>query len=85
MHETAISTQERVFAYFRDTYGFTADETLADVRLMSVIDSLGVLSLITFLEEAFQVRVETDGLTAENFGTPALVARYVERRLTQAT
>ena len=44
-----------------------------------VIDSLGVLDLVTFLQEEFSVTVEDDDLTPENFQNIERMAQFVER------
>jgi acyl carrier protein len=44
-----------------------------------VIDSLGVLDLVSFLQEEFSVAVEDDDLTPENFQNIERMAQFVER------
>ncbi len=34
-----------------------------------IVDSLGVFSLITFIEERFQVKIQPEDVVMENFGT----------------
>jgi acyl carrier protein len=46
-----------------------------------VIDSLGVLELVTFLQEEFSLAVEDDELTPENFQSIQSIAQFVEQRL----
>jgi acyl carrier protein len=46
-----------------------------------VIDSLGVLMLIGFLEQQFGVIVEPSEVTVENFQSVASIARLVEEKL----
>jgi acyl carrier protein len=44
-----------------------------------IIDSLGVLDLVTFLQEEFSVAVADDDLTPENFQNIECMAQFVER------
>lgn len=44
-----------------------------------IIDSLGVLDLVTFLQQEFSVAVADDDLTPENFQNIERMAQFVER------
>ena len=46
-----------------------------------IIDSLGVLELVTFFEQEFSVAAADEDLTPENFQNIECMARFVERRL----
>jgi len=46
-----------------------------------IIDSTGILELVTFLEETFEITVEDDELIPENLDTLTNVVDYVERKL----
>ena len=46
-----------------------------------IIDSLGVLELVTFLQSEFSLQVEDDELTPENFQSIHSIAQFVEQRL----
>ncbi len=45
-----------------------------------ILDSLGVLDLLGFIEEAFSVSFGDDELVPENFQTINRLAAYIERR-----
>jgi acyl carrier protein len=45
-----------------------------------IIDSLGVLEIVTFLQEEFSLAVEDDELTPENFQSIHSIAQFVEQR-----
>lgn len=53
------------------------EESLLDAQ---VIDSLGILELVAFLEEAFAIEVTDDDLSLENFASIGALARFVDRR-----
>ncbi len=60
------------------------DTTLAnDLPLMEsgIIDSLGIFTLIMFVEEAFGVKVEPEEVVLENFKTIDAITRMVVERL----
>jgi len=43
-----------------------------------IIDSLGVLEIVTFLQQEFSVAVADEDLTPENFHSIECMARFVE-------
>ena len=45
-----------------------------------VIDSTGVLEIVVFLEEQFDIKVEDDELLPENLDSISNVAGFVERK-----
>ena len=45
-----------------------------------LIDSTGVLELVTFLEEKYDVTVEDDEVTPENLDSVRLIAQFVQRK-----
>ena len=45
-----------------------------------VIDSLGVLDVVAFIEEEFQIKVEDEDLTADNFQNISKIASFVSKK-----
>lgn len=56
-----------------------------DVMLLEsgIIDSLGVLDVVQFLEEAFSIKIDDEDLVPENFRTLQAIVSFVERKLVQ--
>ncbi|MBB6351436.1 acyl carrier protein [Nonomuraea muscovyensis] len=53
-----------------------SEELRADTDLTDAgLDSLGIVELLTSLEQAYGVRFAEDALTRETFGTPATLWR----------
>lgn len=46
-----------------------------------VLDSLGVLEVVTFVEKEFQITVGDDELLPENFNSISCMAVFVQRKL----
>ncbi len=46
-----------------------------------IIDSTGVLELVTFLEDEFSIEVDDEELTPENLGSIDNVALYLKRKV----
>ncbi len=51
-----------------------------ELLLSGMIDSLGVMSLVSFIEEQFQIDIPFEDVTLENFATVDAMARYIEPR-----
>lgn len=49
-----------------------------------IIDSLGVLDLVGFLEEAFDVKIDDDDLIPENFGNIECIVAFVQKKNSQS-
>jgi acyl carrier protein len=45
-----------------------------------IVDSLGILDVVAFIEAEFNVKVEDEDLTSENFQNIARMARYLDRK-----
>jgi acyl carrier protein len=43
-----------------------------------IIDSTGILELVTFLEETFKIKVEDEELVPENLGSVSAIAGYLK-------
>lgn len=61
--------------------GLGADDSLTE---SGVIDSMGVLELITFIEERFGFTVPDSDTLPENLDSIARLVTYVEKRLSEA-
>jgi len=46
-----------------------------------IFDSMGLLNLISFLEEDFKIKVEDSELDAGNFGSIDAIASFLEKKL----
>jgi acyl carrier protein len=46
-----------------------------------IIDSTGVLELVTFLEESFEIQVDDEELIPENLDSINNVSAYLERKM----
>lgn len=62
------------------------DELLGDEDPLiesGIIDSMGVMSLLAFLEKEFSIEIPGDDLLPENFASITAVAALVERQRTR--
>jgi acyl carrier protein len=76
--DTVVSA---VRTYVRENFLYAKpDAALADDASLleqGVIDSMGVVELVEFLQGTFGIHVEDDEITEDNLGTIRAIARYV--------
>ncbi len=63
---------------FEDDGSLAAEKSFLD---NGIIDSTGVLELITFVEETYGIKVEDNEIVPENLDSIRNVASFVDRRL----
>lgn len=53
-----------------------------DVPLLAsgIVDSLGVLDLVAFIEQSFMIQVSDDELTPDNFANIGTMSSFVEKK-----
>ena len=61
--------------------GITDLSETDDLVEAEVMDSLGIMKLILFLEETFDVKISDDDLTLENFSSIQTIYSLVERKI----
>ena len=75
----------RIRRYVLENFLFSDDESQlhneASFLEEGVVDSTGVLELVLFVEETFDVTVEDDEILPENFDSVNQLAAYVRTRL----
>jgi acyl carrier protein len=78
---TVDSVLQRTRAYITENFLYMRkDVQLGDADSLlerGVIDSMGVMELVQFLEKEFGIHVKDDDITEENLGTLAAIAKYV--------
>ena len=66
------------FMFADDDGQLTREASLFD---NGIIDSTGVLDLVSYIEETYEIQVEDTDLVPENFDTLANIRAYIEKRL----
>jgi acyl carrier protein len=66
------------FLYARPNYVVGEDEHLLE---KGVVDSMGMVELITFLQDQFGVEPADDEITEDNFATLQRIAGFVARKI----
>ena len=70
------------FLYMRPDFRVDPDDSLLRTGVM---DSLGVMEVIEFVEEIAGIQVAEDEITEANFGTLNAIARYIMRKTGSST
>jgi len=65
------------FFFGRLPEGFTADDSFIE---LGVLDSTGVLELVTFVEKEFGIEIVDDELSPENLDSVNVLLGYLERK-----
>lgn len=70
------------FLYARAGWTLRDDDSLIDT---GVVDSIGIVELIAFLQEAFDVVIGEDEITERNLGSLAAIGRFVGGKCQERT
>ncbi len=82
-----MSARERIRAFLLENFYVTDPTDLADdthLITSGIVDSTGMLEVITFLEREYGVQVEDRETTPENLATVERLDAFVARKLAAA-
>lgn len=78
-----METTEAIREFIRTTFLFGSSNHFSDDDSFmenGIIDSTGVLELVSFVEGRFDIDVKDDELVPENFDSTSKLAEYVARK-----
>jgi acyl carrier protein len=78
-----IATQIRDFIAVNLLYsdnGFRYDDQASFLE-QGIVDSVGIMELVAFVEDHFQFTVQDEDITPDNFDSVSSLTSYVERNL----
>ncbi|MGD2165533.1 MAG: acyl carrier protein [Anaerolineae bacterium] len=79
-----MTVEEQIKRWIADNFLFTDDGFALpdDASLLEegIVDSTGVLELVMFVEETFDITVEDDEILPDNFDSVTKLAAYVRRK-----
>ncbi len=78
----SIETEVRQYILDNFLFGRTEVEVSSDASFLDlgIIDSTGVLELITFLEDKYQIKIEDEELVPANLDSLKGITRFVEAK-----
>ena len=77
-------TRDKIRSFIMENFLFGNDQGLNDDTSLldeGVIDSTGILELVSFLEEEFDISVEDDEILPENLDSIKNVVAYLKRKM----
>lgn len=77
------STREQIRSFILQKFPAARKRAFDDdVALLTsgIVDSLGMLDLVAFLEESFSISLSDDELSPENFASVRHLASFVQRK-----
>jgi acyl carrier protein len=74
--------EERLRTFVVDELGFDGDQLTDDYPLIErgVVDSMGILSLVSFVEGEYGVEIQDEELVPQHFGTIGGIADLVRSK-----
>jgi len=77
------STNARIRSFIVKKFPAARKKELRDDQPLlesGIIDSLGMLDVVAFLEQTFSIRIEDDDLTPENFASIERLTNFTEEK-----
>ena len=65
------------FIFSSNGFDLSEDDSFLDA---GVVDSVGVLELVTYVEETFAIQVADEEVVPENFDSLARLSAYIDRK-----
>ena len=75
--------RDRIHGFLASRFPAIGDRKLTDIDPLledGLIDSLGILDLVGFLETEFGIKIEDEELNPENFDNITAMVQFVERK-----
>jgi acyl carrier protein len=60
--------------------GSGIDSVTPEDDLLEVVDSLGIVELVAFLEQTYRIKIDDDDLDPENFRSVARIVALIEKK-----
>ncbi len=69
-----------IYAYIKEEINYSKDfDVGTNIIEEGLIDSMGVLTLVSFLETKYAIEVDLEEITVDNFATVRNIAEFVKR------
>lgn len=73
----------KIRAFILENFPIARRQDISDDALLlgsGIIDSIGILQIVTFLEDEFAITVDDEEFIPENFQTIAHIAKFVQSK-----
>ena len=77
-----MADTDAIRTFIRREFLYDKDASIGehDILFPDLIDSLGVMELVDFVEETYSVDIEEDELLAENFSSLSAISALIDRK-----
>ena len=73
---------EEIFIYIKNEFNYSNDFDIAtNIVKEGLVDSMGILTLVSFLERRYHVEIDFEDITPDNFKTVGAIARFIKKLL----
>jgi len=79
-----MTNLQMIRSFITENFLFSDDESLNENESLleqGIIDSTGILELVSFVESTFDITVADDDIVPENFDSISNVVNYLERKI----
>lgn len=76
--------RDEIRKFIVEKFLFSCGDQLDDEASLletNTVDSIGILEIVSFIENRFNLKVEDEELTAENLDSVSKISRFVEKKL----
>jgi len=82
VNESELQGEIKKFIVENFLFGDASAAPAADQQLVQsgLVDSTGILEIVSFLESRYGIATADDELAAENFGSIATIAKFVQKK-----
>lgn len=81
-----MSAEQKIRNYILENYLFTDDQSVLanDDSFLDkgILDSTGILEVIYFLEDEFNIKIEDEEMIPENLDSVARITHFIDRKST---
>lgn len=74
---------DKIITYIKEEIALMPLESIdvhEDLLGSGIVDSLGMMKLVVFLEKEFQVKIAPEDMTVENFDTIYHISEYLSKK-----
>ncbi len=79
----ANKLEDRLYQFIQDNFPSARQKDITPATKLldeGVVDSLGLLLLVEYLEDEFDITTDDDELQVENFGSIESLTRFIEKK-----
>ncbi len=76
---------EEIYTYIKNEFNHSDDFDIAtNIVKEGLVDSMGILTLVSFLEKRFRVEIAFEDITPDNFRNIGAIARFMKKLIGRA-